>query len=159
MSSPNFTTVLLVNGSEIEAEIVVLSRDGNNGCAVVGGNTSFPIPIHKNAFGVWEEVIEEKEDGTSKAIAELLATEVAWVEPDRAYISSKQHGSSRWHIVGETYEGGVQIDQTVTGEKYPSRVNFAPDEIPALLNVLLAAYLKIKNTEDEVLGDLPEHPF
>lgn len=213
----NTSTVLLLNGTKIEAEIAVLSRDGNNGCTVVDGDTSFPIPIHKNAFGVWvevieesdmlneiyenvtladgsvieaaeinitekgkgfilqpqeiainvrkdeygewEEVIEEKEDGTSKAIAELLEAEVTWVEDNRAYISSKQHGSSRWHIVSETYDGGVQIDQTVSDEKYPSRVNFAPDEVPFVLTVLLAAYLKNKNTSSSVLGDIPEHPF
>ena len=92
---------------------------------------------------------------------ELRASEVE--EPnERYYLSSFSYGSSRYHILSESY-GDVQIEQTSIDEKYSQRVKFCKDELSSLLYILLVWYKRgIKQNEAyglDGLAGLDDHPF
>jgi len=102
-----------------------------------------------------------------EALLALLATETKQVEEGtRVYVSSKTYGDSRFHLLSKKYDG-IQIEQTNIEEKWGSRVNLQSDELPAILGTLLTWYLEGVRShseeaapgDDDILGDLDEHPF
>lgn len=61
MSSPSFTTVLLADGSAIKTNVNGRNFDGDKGSIFFQGRS---ISVSYNKDGMWEEVIEEKEENT-----------------------------------------------------------------------------------------------
>ena len=112
-----------------------------------------------------------------EALVELLYkpkignTKVTLVEEDTLYLRPETWGERRWHMIVQTYNSGLAIEQADLSEKYHQRVVLEEGEIIPLLRQLLHWHLQsiapeLKpevqpdgQADDSGLGEIEDHPF
>jgi hypothetical protein len=107
------------------------------------------------------------------AIQGILGTSMIEVEEgQRVYSSSKNYGTSLYHLIDKRVDG-IQIEQIDTDEKWSKRVILYDQEVLVLLKTLLIWHFEeVKERldreagkanddflNDDSLGDLDDHPF
>lgn len=84
------------------------------------------------------------------------------VSDERTYSQSTSHGSSRYHIVSKSWDD-FYLEQHDLSQKYPDKISYPTEELPALISTLLGFYLESVKPSDPTIPDdlagLDDHPF
>lgn len=84
------------------------------------------------------------------------------VSDTRTYSESTSHGGSRYHIVSKSWDD-FYLEQHELSQKYPDKITYASEELPALISTLLGFYLESVKPSDPNIPDdlagLDDHPF